>query len=317
MTIWVVFKAIIEIAIVALLGVLAFHFRWLSKDDTKRLGALTVNLTYPLLIFVNITKKFPQVRATPYWYILPLANILVMFGGIFIAYIFLKINKKILYKKEFIMLSAFQNGAYLPLVVVSSLFSPNEASLFFVYIFLFCMFYGPIIISTTKYFFAPKEKVGINIKTFFNMPIISLTIALLFVFLHIDTYIPKVLMDAFERVGNITIPIILFTLGGILYYSFEDKRPINYSYALWASFLKLIIIPIIFLIIALLIPMPGYLKFMLIMEAASPVAISVSVYIRFYGGNDVIASQSAFIMYILSLIIFHLFVTVAMKISGI
>ncbi len=317
MTIWVVFKAIIEISIVAILGVLAFHFGWLSREDTKHLGALTVNLTYPLLIFVNITKKFSQASSTPYWYLLPLANILVMFGGVIIAYIFLKINKKITYKREFIMLSAFQNGAYLPLVVVSSLFSPEKASLFFVYIFLFCMFYGPIIISTTKFFFAPEKKDGIGIKTFLSMPIIALTIALLFVFLHFNNYMPKVLMNAFERVGNITIPIILFTLGGILYYSFENKRPIDYSHALWASFLKLIIIPTIFLIIAILIPMPGYLKFMLIMEGASPVAISVSVYIRFYGGNDVIASQSAFIMYMLSLITFPFFVMLAIKISGI
>lgn len=317
MTVWVVFRAIIEIAIVSLLGILAFHFKWLSKEDTKHLGALTVNLAYPLLIFINITKKFPQVRNTPYWYILPIMNIAVMFGGVLIAYLFLKIKKDIVYKKEFIILSAFQNGAYLPLVMVSSLFSPEKRSTFFVYIFLFCMFYGPIIISTTKYFFAPMKKNRLNIKTFLSMPIISLIIALFLVFLHIDSYIPKTLMSAFERIGNITIPIILFTLGGILYYSFKEKRPVNYSYALWASFLKLILIPIFFLFIALLVPMPGYLKFMLIMESASPVAISASVYIRFYGGNDIIASQSTFIMYILSLLTFPLFVALAVKISGV
>ncbi|HID16450.1 MAG TPA: hypothetical protein EYP16_06600 [Candidatus Atribacteria bacterium] len=160
------------------------------------------------------------------------------------------------------------------------------------------------------------KKNRLNIKTFLSMPIISLMIALFLVFLHIDSYIPKTLMSAFERIGNITIPIILFTLGGILYYSFKEKRPVNYSYALWASFLKLILIPIFFLFIALLVPMPGYLKFMLIMESASPVAISASVYIRFYGGNDIIASQSTFIMYILSLLTFPLFVALAVKISG-
>ena len=317
MTIWFVFKAIIEIALIAGLGVIAFHFKWLSKDDTKRLGALTVNLAYPLLIFVNITKKFPEVRSTPYWYILPVMNILVMFGGLLIAYLFLKINKNIPYKKEFLMLSAFQNGAYLPLVVVSSLFPQNKAPLFFVYIFLFCMFYGPIIITTTKYFFSPKENKGFNIRTFVNMPIIALIIALIIVFLNLGKYIPQIFMEAFERVGNITIPIILFTLGGILYYSFEERKPINYSYALRASFIKLVFIPFIFFVIALIIPMPGYLKFMILMESASPVAISVSVYIRFYGGNDMLASQTAFIMYILSLVTFPLFVMLALRISGV
>ncbi len=150
-----------------------------------------------------------------------------------------------------------------------------------------------------------------------NMPLIALTTALLFVFLGIDRYIPKTVISAFERTGNITIPIILFTLGGILYYSFEERRPINYAYALWASFIKLVLLPVIAMIVAILIPMPDYLKFMLIMEAASPVAISVSVYVKFYGGNDVIASQSALIMYILSLITFPVFVMFAPRVSGI
>ncbi len=157
MDIWAVFKAIVETAIVAGLGILAFHFKLLDREDTKRLGALTVNLTYPLLIFVNIIKKFPQVKDTPYWYILPLLNIILMFGGIFIVQLFLKINKKLPYKKEFTMLSAFQNGAYLPLVVIASLFPPDKAPTYFVYIFYSVCFTDLLLSPQPSTFFYTKD----------------------------------------------------------------------------------------------------------------------------------------------------------------
>ncbi len=309
------FLAIFEISIIALFGVIAFHLGFLSKDDTKHLGALVVNITYPLLIFTNMLKKFPSVASTPLWYILPLLNLALIGGSVLLSFF---IAKRVLWienKKEFVMTSGFQNGAYLPLILVASLFPSDISSKIFVYIFLFCMFYGVTIITFARYIFSAKGE--LSFKALLNPPLISLIIALSMVYLGIDTKIPHFLFSAFERIGNITIPLTLFVLGGSLYFSFIERTPINYPYALLSAFIKLVLIPIIVLFMVVITPMPSYMKFMLVMEASMPTAFSVTMYTRVFGGRYKLVSQTTLVIYLLSLVTLPIFTLLALKVSGI
>ncbi len=315
MTIIIILKALAEVITIALIGIVAFHLKILPEESTMYLSKLTINITYPLLIFSSVIKKFPTVMHTPYWWLLPIVNFALLGTGSLIAIIYLRMHKKTPFKREFVMLAGFHNGAYLPLVLVAALFPQGMASEYFVYIFLFTMLYGPSMISISKYLFSGETE--FKLKYLISTPLIALITSILLVLLHVDNYVPLILLQAFEKVGSMTIQLILFTLGGILYFSLKRERSFQLRYALPASIIKLILVPLIFILIVYLIPMPRYMQFLLILEAAQPSALNITLLTRLFGGNYNISSQSTLTIYTLSLATLPIFTAIAVKLSGI
>ncbi len=314
MTIIVILKALAEVITISFIGIVAFHLKILPEESTMYLSKLTINIIYPLLIFSSVIKKFPAVMYTPYWWLLPIINFAVLGAGSAMAMIYLHINRRTTYKKEFTMLAGFHNGAYLPLVLVAALFPKETASEYFVYIFLFTMLYGPSMISISKYLFSGETE--FKLKHLISSPLIALVISMSMVILHIDTCVPTILLHAFEKVGNMTIQLILFTLGGILYFSLRKERSFQFRYALPAGIIKLILVPVVFVVVVYFLPMPRYMKFLLILESAQPSALNITLLTRLFGGNYNIASQSTLTIYLLSLITLPIFVTIAMRLSS-
>ena len=122
------------------------------------------------------------------------------------------------------------------------------------------------------------------------------------------------MLNVSYHVGNISIPLSLLVLGGIIYFSIRENPRIDFSYALKGSFLKLIVIPTVALLIIKMVPMSDTLKFLIIIEAAVPTAMNVTILSRLYGGNYQIQSQATVVMYLLSLITLPFFVAMAMRI---
>ncbi len=292
------------------IGAFIYHIGVLSYKSTKELGSLVVNVTYPLLIFVNITKYFPQIDV-PRWYLLPLYEYAIIGGSFFVAYLYLKLDRSISYKKEFLFMVSFQNTSFLPLVIIANLFPEDIAGRYFIYIFLFDMFFGAGIISTAKILFL-KDGRGFEWKKLITPPLIAVLTSLLFVHFGWGKRIPHIITDTLKNIGSISIPLSLLVLGGIIYFSIKENPKIDFSYALKGTFLKLILIPAIALFVIKLIPMSDTLKFLIIIEAAVPTAMNVTILSRLYGGNYQIQSQATVVMYILSLITLPIFVMLAM-----
>ncbi len=292
------------------IGAFIYHIGVLSYKSTKELGSLVVNVTYPLLIFVNIIKYFPHIDV-PRWYFLPLYEYLIIGGSFLIAYAYLLFDRSIKFKKEFLFMVSFQNTSFLPLVIISNLFPEDIAGKYFIYIFLFDMFFGAGIITTAKILFL-KDGRGFEWKKFITPPLVSVLTSLLFIHFGWEKAIPSFVTEIMRSVGSISIPLSLLVLGGIIYFSIKENPKINWPYAIKGSFLKLIFIPALALLVIKFIPMPDTLKFLIIIEAAVPTAMNVTILSRLYGGNYQIQSQATVVMYILSLITLPLFVSLAM-----
>lgn len=304
--------AMVETGLTIALGAFIYHIGLLSYKSTKELGGFVVNFTYPLLIFVNIIKHFPEVGEAK-WYLLPLYEYLIIGGSFIVAYIYLIFDRSIKYKKEFLFMSSFQNTSFLPLVIVANLFPEDIAGRYFIYIFLFDMFFGAGIISTAKILFQ-RDGRGFEWKKLISPPLISVLLSLTFIYTGWSKSIPPLILNIFYHVGNISIPLSLLVLGGIIYFSIRESPKIDFSYALKGSFLKLIVIPTFALLVIKIIPMSDTLKFLIIIESAVPTAMNVTILSRLYGGNYKIQSQATVIMYLLSLITLPFFVTMALSI---
>ena len=307
-----ILMAMVETGTTIALGALIYHIGILSYKSTKELGGFVVNFTYPLLIFVNIIRHFPEVGQTR-WYLLPLYEYAIIGGSFLIAYIYLLFDKSIRYKKEFLFMSSFQNTSFLPLVIIANLFPEDIAGRYFIYIFLFDMFFGAGIISTAKILFL-KDGKGFEWKKLITPPLISVLLSLTLIYTGWHKHIPSLILSVAYHVGNISIPLSLLVLGGIIYFSIRENPHIDFSYALKGSFLKLIVVPAVALLIIKLIPMSDVMKFLIIIESAVPTAMNVTILSRLYGGNYQIQSQATVVMYLLSLITLPLFVALAMHI---
>ncbi len=305
-----ILMAMVETGATIAIGAFIYHIGVLSYKSTKELGGLIVNVTYPLLIFVNIIRHFPEVGEAR-WYLLPVYEYTIIFGSFLIAYLYLLFDRSIRYRKEFLFMVSFQNTSFLPLVIIANLFPEDIAGKYFIYVFLFDMFFGAGIISTAKILFL-KDGRGFEWRKLITPPLIAVLSSLFLIYTGGSTHIPDIILNICYHVGNISIPLSLLVLGGIIYFSIKENPKIDLSYALKGSFLKLIVIPLIALLVIKFVPMSDDLKFLIIIEAAVPTAMNVTILSRLYGGNYQIQSQATVVMYLLSLITLPVFVMFAM-----
>ena len=312
-TISIVFKVTSELFIIAFVGFIAFFLKILTRKTSIELGNFTINITLPFLIFTSMIKKFPDIKDTA-WYILPFLNILLISGSLFITWLFLKIYEPKMGEKELYLITSFQNGAFLPLAVVGALFPEEVSKVYYVYIFLFVLFFSPLIITTSRLLFSGKVPTILNIlKSILNPAFISVMVSMAAIYTNFYKYIPDFIINTFAKIGDTTIPLILFTLGGSLYYAYKTKVKIPFSYAIWGAMIKLVILPGIVFLILLFVDIPKIIKIILILEAGAATAVNSSTFAMVYGGNYAIISKASVIVYILALFIYPFFISLGIS----
>ena len=311
-TISIVFKVVAELSIFVFLGFLAFKWRILSRNTAIEIGNFTINITLPFLIFSSMMRRFPKVIGKT-WYVLPFLDLLLTAFALIISFFIIKMIRPKEGEKEFYLISSFQNGAFFPIAVVSALFSKDMAETYYIYIFLFVLFFTPLIITFSRLLFQKKIPKAIDVlKSIFNPPFISVVFSILLVYTGLYRFIPTFFVDVSSKIGDVTIPLILFTLGGSLYYAYTTKTKPTLPYILWAILIKLVIVPISFFLILLPLNIPSYIKIVFILEAAAPTAVNSATYSMVYGGNDALIGKVSVFVYIVSLITYPLFVMLAL-----
>ncbi len=312
----VVLRVVFELAIFVFVGFLGFKWGILSRKTAIELGNFTINITLPFLIFSSMMRRFPSVLEQR-WYILPFLNLFLIGFALFVSWIVLKIIKPQNGKKEFYLITSFQNGAFFPIAVVSALFPQDRAETYYIYIFLFVLFFTPFIITVSKLLFSGEPPIFRNVlKSVLNPAFVSVIISILVVYTKLYRVIPDFFIDISYKIGNVTIPLILFTLGGSLYYAYKTNTNPASLYTLSAVFIKLVLLPLLVFFVLLFVKAPTYMKIVFILEAAAPTAVNSATYSMVYGGNDALISKVSVFVYIVSLITYPIFVMLAISKFG-
>ena len=108
----------------------------LREDGLKLLSTLLVRVFLPCLIFSEFIATF-SFSKYPYWWIFPLLSLTVTLVGFLVGQVVSSLVKNIRAKNEFLALTSFQNAGYIPLVITVQVFSGDQASQLYMYIFLF------------------------------------------------------------------------------------------------------------------------------------------------------------------------------------
>jgi predicted permease len=241
------------------------------------------------------------VSAFPDWWIYPLLSVAVSGAGFVFGYIVLRSDKLgIRHPEEFLGLTTFQNSGYLPLPLVASLLPSGTADRMFIIIFLFLLGFNMMIFSAGVFILSPAGTRRFDPKKMLNPPVVATLAALLVSLAGGQRFVPEWLLRPAELLGRCTIPLSVLVVGGNLALMKVEKmggRPV-----ISALLIKLIILPLFFFGIIFLFRPNPLMALLLILQAAMPPAVLLTVVCRNQDCEDKLITQSIFYGHLVSII---------------
>lgn len=303
----VTFKAVAEIIFISIFGYLIVKKKILSSESMEIFSKFIINVTLPCFIISNFIQGFDWSNLFQVLFF-PLYALIIIFAGVLLGYllaIFFKIKKDI--RGVTAGISAIGNYGYLPMALVIALLPPSEVTEALIYIFFFVVVGNLLTWSWGIYLVTHKKK-----KFRPGIPFYAALLGLAIGGSPAKEYIPRLILEPLSQIGKITIPLALFTLGGILAtFSWKDKELSKKSISI-SLLVKLLLLPLIVWGILRFIPLAKVPKMVVIIEAASPPAVALSLIATRYKSNASLVSASLFIAYLISIFTLPLFLAISM-----
>ncbi|MCK9615844.1 MAG: AEC family transporter [Candidatus Omnitrophica bacterium] len=305
--------AVIKLTIITILG---YYFYKKNIVDQKVLDFLilfVVNFTIPFLAFSHIVGSLQRdIQPQPFIFIL---LSFVIFGVSFILGYIFSFKRSHEFKKEFTSIVSFQNCGYLPLSMAAFLFPANVREKFIIYTFLYIVGFDIIFWSVGTYFIFKKKGEQLKLKSIFTPPIIATLSAILFVYAGIVKFIPQVLLEPIKMIGDTSFVLSMLILGCWLARIDTTSLGKRLPIVLEASALKLIVIPLIFLISVIKFDISSLFGLFVIMQAAMPSAVSLPIIVNLHKADSEFVSQGVLFTHILSILTIPLWVGLYLKFS--
>jgi predicted permease len=147
-----------------------------------------------------------------------------------------------------------------------------------------------------------------NLRKVINPPIIALLSSFLFLLPPIKTGFDNapVLRESLSLIGNTTIPLVMFVLGGsfgnTITFRGNGGRIIGIS-----ALVKLAVTPLAALLVVKALAVEHTFGFVLVLQAAMPAAMNHIVVAREYKGNVPLIARALFVHYLVSITTIPLF----------
>jgi predicted permease len=298
--------AIFQIFTLGGLGYILVKKGALSHAGLDALSRLVIQIIFPALILAQMLTKF-SFSLYADWWIFPLLSLGITLSGLVVGWVLLKLSGLKSHKLQFLSLIAFQNSGYLPLALVASIFSGQQASDIFIYIFLFLLGFDLVAWSAGIYMLTYEKKAKFKPQNIFSPPVIANLVSLGLVALGLNKIIPQEIFKPLEMVGNCTLPLAMLVVGGNI--ALVELRQVDKKATVLFLLGKLIILPALGIAAVLKLQIPYLLGFLIVMQLAMPSATSLSVIIRRYNKPDALISQGVFFSHIIGLLTVPLFLS--------
>lgn len=307
---WESFKvtgsAVGQIFLLGAIGYILVRKNLLGSAGLDALSRLVIEITLPLLIFCQLLRDF-SFRLYPDWWVLPLLSIAITGVGLGLGFIFSFFIRGQQHKLQFVSLVGFQNSGYLPLGLVGTLLTPDKVDTMFIYLFLFLAGFNLAIFSVGSHIISYHKDRKFELRNLFSPPVVAVIAGLFLVFFGAHNFIPPAVLKPLRLVGDCTMPLAMFVVGGNLAQirlTKIDRIPV-----LLMSLAKLIILPALGLLIVLKLQLPQLLGLLIIIQLAMPPATFLSVITRHYKKEDLLISQGILLGHIISIFTIPLFLT--------
>jgi len=304
--------AMAHIFILAALGFVLVRKNILSHEGLDALSRLLIQVIFPALILSQMLKNF-SFSLFPQWWIFPLISLAITVSGLITGWLLLKFLKLKTYKLQFLSLIAFQNSGYLPLAMAAAMFSGQEASSIFIYIFLFLLGFDLVAWSLGIHLLTYEKEVKFRLRSIFSPPVIANLASLVLVLSGLNKMIPAAVLKPLDAVGNCTLPLAMMVVGGNV--ALAQLKNVDKKMVFFLLLGKLVILPALGMVLVLKLALPQLLGLLIVMQLAMPSATSLSVIIRHYKKEDAFISQGVFFSHILSLFTIPLFLSLYLSLA--
>ena len=293
------FEVVLVPTIIILLGMILRRIGYLTKQDSKLLSKLVLNICLPALIFINIS----TCNITMDLLYLPVIALVISLLGMLIAITYAKIRgypKKLLW--TIVIAVSLMNTAFIGYPVILGVFGNDgfiRAVFFDVTISVMFVFYGMLLVSQ---FGGDKNSVIKSMLTF--MPLWALIFGLIFNIFNIP--LGYVLSNVLDYLSGATICLIMLSLGLTIDFKSVKGYVVDTSFVI---FTRLILIPLIaYLVLSQF--MSGISFKIAVLDSAMPIAMNSMILAINYDLDSDLLAIVIFVSTILSLFTLPLVISI-------
>lgn len=278
-------QAMFPLYIMAFIGFISRRMRILPSHGNQVMTQLMLYITLPALILYSLDTEFTSDLFKDFAWLVTMSIFVLSLSAVSAAWLrrkaILPMNQKNVYESLII----FGNQGFIGFAISYILMEEQGI----IYLTLFNICYLILIWTYGIYLFTKNER-QVNWKVLLSNPgILSTLIGLIMLFLPFNW--PAVLLDTFEDVGKMTIPLSMILIGSLLAdIERHELRQYSKNIYIWiAASFKLLILPIT-LFVFLLFHVPYQLFIIAVLTSAMPSASTTSVYAQKFGGDTSFAS---------------------------
>ncbi|HLS27081.1 MAG TPA: AEC family transporter [Opitutales bacterium] len=309
----IVLGAALPVFLLMLIGGVIRRLNWLTGEADNSLMQVVINLLIPALIFDSLLGN-PALNEMKNVIVAPIIGFLTIVGGLFIAYWLGPLfgAKETVRRRTFGFVVGIYNYGYVPIPLTLLLFDRETLGV----LFLFNLGVE-ISIWTIGLSLLQGKAGGRMLRSAFNPPMIAVFAGLLAHYAGLQAYIPEFISKSINLLGVSAIPLAVLLIGAMMADNlgeFDPKRGGRMVFG--ALFLRLGVFALLFLLLAVVLPVSQELKRVIVLQAAMPTATFPLIITKLYGGHVATALRAVFWTSFISLITIPLWIQFGLRWIG-
>ena len=294
-TLMTLFSAVVPVFGLMVAGFGLRRVRWLTAEADQSLLRICVNVLLPSLIFESVLGNEALRRPENLW-LPPLVGVVTVLAGIGLAWLVTGFTKLETpgERRTFALTTGLQNYGYIPLPLCIVLFDPGTVGVLLVH-----NVGVEVMLWTVGIAFLSGGGWRGSGKRVINAPLVALLLALALNVIGHHISLPPVaqaggsmLMTGIHWLGQCAIPLALLMIGAIIADHISEIHGGQFArVVVMALAVRLLALPILFMLLAKYLPCSLELKRVIVVEGAMASAVLPIALSKHYGGDPRTALQ--------------------------
>lgn len=308
-----VLGAVVPIFGIAGVGLLIRKLDWLTEEADQSLLRVNINVLLPCLILDSAIGN-PALAQLGNLLLAPAVGFITVALGMGLALAARPLHglTDLRAARTFAVGVGIYNYGYVPLPLALLLFDKPTVGV------LFLLMVGvETALWTLGVLLMSGAGPGRDWRKIINAPLLAIALALLLNTLGLGDSVPDAMLKGVALLGHCAIPMALILIGAIV----ADHLHEFHSASGWrvigtAVLLRIVLLPVLFLMLARFLPASVELKRVIVLEAAMPAAVFPIVMARLYQGDPPTAMRVVIGTSVVGLVTIPLWIRLGMKFTG-
>lgn len=303
----ILMKQVIIMFLLLLVGYILYKIRIVDDIGKKQITNIVLYVVTPSLIINTYQMDYDPFTAKNIVFGL-LLSALALILAILVSYIVrIKAHDASLATERFAMV--FGNCGFMGIPLINAVFGETGVLYCTTYVTmfnLFCWTFGVILMEKSKE--STKKTLWERLKPLCTITIFAIIAGLIMYFAQIK--LPDTINTTLEYIASMNTPLAMI-VSGIYIAQSELLAALKGLRVYFLAFIKCLLIPALFVIILLVLPLDLTLKLTILICAACPTAANTMLFANRFGGDEKIASHIFTVTTLLSVVTIPLIVLMA------